>query len=127
MGMFDWVEFEGNQYQSKDTPRQLCDNYKIDGLGQLWVEEYDAEWISDSTSLFGGHINQSNQHWAECRGFSGPLRFYREDKESGGYQANAWIEYLAEFKNGFMIDLKLLEGEQFIEWYKQGIEDKGLK
>jgi hypothetical protein len=127
MGMFDWVEFEGQQYQTKDTPNQLCDNYRIDGLGQLWVEEYDAEWISDSTSLFGGYINQSNQRWVECRDFTGPMRFYREDKESGGYQANAWIEYLAEFKNGFMIDLTLLEGERFIEWYKQGIEDRGLE
>jgi hypothetical protein len=127
MGMFDWVEFEGDQYQSKDTPNQFCDNYKIDGLGQLWVEEYDAEWVIDKTAFFGAYIKQSNQRWTECRDFSGAMRFYREDQKHGGYKSNAWIEYLAKFKNGFMIDLKLVEGERFIEWYRQGIEDKGLE
>ena len=125
--MFDWVEFEGNQYQSKDTPRQLCDNYKIDGLGQLWVENYDAEWISDSTSLFGGYINQSNQRWAECRDFSGPMRFYRENKEHGGYKNDAWIEWQAEFKCGLMIGLKMLEGDKFLTWYQEAIEKRGLE
>jgi hypothetical protein len=43
MGMFDWVEWEGEQYQSKDTPNQACDEYAIDQLGQrLMVEEYDG-------------------------------------------------------------------------------------
>lgn len=127
MGMFDWVEFEGKRYQSKDTPRQLCDEYRIDENGELWVEEYDAEWIADADSMFGGYLRQYNQRWRSCKEFSGTMRFYREDRERGGYQADAWNEWLAEFKCGIMIDLKLVEGERFIEWYKAGIEERGLK
>jgi hypothetical protein len=127
MGMFDWVEWEGNQYQTKDTPNQLCDNYRIDDLGRLWEEQYDAEWQTDSQSLFGGHIHQSNQRWVECADFTGAMRFYREDPDRGGYKNSAWIEYEAEFKLGQMISLKSVEDNRFVDWYKQGIEDKGLK
>ena len=47
MGMFDNIQYQDQEYQTKDTPRQLLDNYKIDELGQLWVEEYDSEWVED--------------------------------------------------------------------------------
>jgi|APGre2960657373_1045057.scaffolds.fasta_scaffold06342_4 hypothetical protein len=127
MGMFDWVEFEGQQYQTKDTPNQLCDNYRIDELGRLWEEQYDAEWQTDSQSLFGGHIHQSNQRWVECRDFTGPMRFYRENKEHGGYKNDAWIEWQAEFKCGLMIGLKMLEGDKFLTWYQEAIEKRGLE
>jgi len=127
MGMFDWVEFEGNKYQSKDTPRQMLDQYKIDELGRLWVEEYDAEWINDASHLFGMYLDTKNHHWKWCDDFSGSLRFYRENQEQGGYSANAWIEYEALFKDGCMIDLKQTEGNRFIEWYQQGLEQKGLQ
>ena len=127
MGMFDWVEFEGRRYQSKDTPNQMLDKYRIDENGALWVEEYDAEWIADADAMFGGYIRQSNQRWRPCEEFSGSLRFYREDTERGGHRSDAWNEWQAEFKCGLMIDLKLIEGERFIEWYKQGLEERGLK
>ena len=128
MGMFDYVEWEGNIYQSKDTPRQLCDNYRITGCGELMVEEYDAEWVRDETNaLFGMRLNTSNHRWRECREFSGTIRFYREDKERGGHKANAWNEWEAEFKCGLMIGLKLIEGEPLTEWYMKGLEEKGLE
>ena len=127
MGMFDWVEFEGQQYQTKDTPNQLCDNYRIDDLGRLWEEQYDAEWQPDSQSLFGGHIHQSNQRWVECRDFTGLMRFYREDKEHGGYTNDAWIEWQAEFKLGQMISLKMTDGDRFLTWYHEAIEKRGLE
>ena len=126
MGMFDWLEFDGHKYQSKDTPRQLCDEYRIDELGRIWEEQYEAEWVSDPGALFGGYIEQHNRHWKLCEDLSGVVRFYRENKEAGGYQVDAWIEYEAEFKNGQMISLKSVEENQFIDWYKQGMEDKGL-
>ena len=126
MGMFDHIEFQGQQYQTKDTPLQLCEYYRIDDLGRLWEQQYDAEWISGE-GLLGGHIHQTNQRWVECQDFTGPVRFYREDPERGGHKKDAWVEYEAVFKLGQMIGLKLLEGERFIEWYKQGIEEKGLK
>ena len=127
MGMFDWVEWEGHQYQTKDTPRQLCDNYRIDELGRLWEEQYDAEWQPDSRSLFGGHMHQSNQRWVECQDFTGPMRFYREDKERGGYTNDAWIEWQAEFKLGQMISLKMTDGDRFLTWYHEAIEKRGLE
>ena len=128
MGMFDWVEWEGQRYQSKDTPNQLCDEYRIDDLGRLWVEEYDAEWVKDETNiLFGMRMDTSNHRWRECQEFSGSIRFYREDTERGGHRANAWMEWQAEFKSGLMIGLKLIEGEPLTEWYKKGVEEKGLE
>lgn len=127
MGMFDWVEWEGRQYQTKDTPRQFCDNYRIDENGVLWVEEYDAEWVQDSNHVFGAYIDQKNRRWRPCEEFSGKMRFYRENRERGGWNTNAWTEFEAEFIRGLMIDLKLIEGEQFIQWYKQGIRERGLE
>ena len=49
MGMFDQLWFEGEEYQTKDTPSQLLDNYKIEqepvsGNWYLWHEEYDTDW-----------------------------------------------------------------------------------
>lgn len=127
MGMFDWVEFEGQQYQTKDTPNQLCDNYRIDELGRLWEEQYDAEWQTDSQSLFGGHIHQSNQRWVECQDFTGAMRFYREDAERGGHKKDAWVEWQAEFKCGQMIGLKMMDGDRFLTWYHEAIEKRGLE
>ncbi len=127
MSMFDWVEFEGQQYQTKDTPRQLCDNYRIDELGRLWAEEYDAEWVKDPEHVFGVYIKQDNQRWTECQDFTGTMRFYREDRERGGYKNSAWIEYEAEFKLGQMIGLKMLDGDRFLTWYHAAIEKRGLE
>ena len=126
MGMFDWVEFEGHRYQTKDTPNQLCDEYCITQLGLLLVEEYDAELVKDPEHIFGVYIQQNNKRWRECREFSGKIRFYREDKDRGGYEQGAWIEWEAEFKLGAMISLQLLEGNRFLEWYQAGIEQRGL-
>ena len=126
MGMFDWVEWEGQRYQSKDTPNQLLDEYRIDENGVLWVEEYDAEWVRDE-GLFGGSIKQSNHRWRPCEEFSGKMRFYRENRDRGGWNMDAWTEFEAEFKCGLMINLQLIEGERFIEWYRKGLEEKGLE
>ena len=127
MGMFDWVEFEGHRYQSKETPNQLCDEYRIDQLGRLMVEEYDAKLVRDPSHIFGVYLEQNNKRWRECVEFSGTIRFYREDKDRGGFENSAWIEYKAEFKCGLMIGLKMLEGDRFLTWYEQGIEEKGLE
>jgi hypothetical protein len=75
MGMFDWIEWEGHKYQTKDTPNQLCDEYAIDQLGRLMVEEYDAELVRDPEHVFGVYIQQNNRRWRECVEFSGKLRF----------------------------------------------------
>jgi hypothetical protein len=125
MGMFDYVFYKELQYQSKDTPAQLLDNYKIeqdqtDNNWYLWYEEYDAEWV-DGEGIFGGGLKKFNERWVRCDGFDGLIRFYREDAERGGYKADAWIEYKALFMNGQMIKLTQTDGEALTMWLKSGI------
>ena len=123
MGMFDNIKYLGREYQTKDTPLQTLDNYKIEqdqdsGHWYLWYEKYDAEWVEDE-GLFGGCIKQSNQRWVHCSDFDGEIRFYyyrsEEDQE----------EYRALFMDGRMLKIKLIQGEPLTEWLVKGIEDKG--
>jgi len=110
MGMFDEIYYQGEKYQTKDTPRQTLDKYKIEydqdsGHQYLWHEEYDCEWVDDE-GLFGGHLRQFNQRWVHCDDFDGAIRFYREDKENGGWKNDKWIEYKAVFVNGQVLKLE---------------------
>lgn len=121
--MFDNLEYRGRQYQTKDTPQQTLDNYKIEqesGVWRLWHEEYDSEWDEDE-GLFGGCIKQSNQRWVRCDDFDGEIRFYwyrsEEDQE----------EYKALFMDGKMLKIKLVRGEPLTEWLTQGIEAQKTK
>ena len=125
MGMFDNIEYKGDQYQTKDTPCQSLDNYKIeqnqdDGHWYLWHEEYDTEW-EDHEGLFGGTLVQSNERWVCCDDFDGLIRFYwyisEEDQEV----------YEALFMDGQMLKIKLTQGEPLTEWLNKGVEEKGLK
>ena len=126
MGMFDQLYYQGQEYQTKDTPAQLLDNYKIED-NQLWYEEYDAEWV-ETEGFFGGGVRKFNERWLPCDGFDGLVRFYREDQDRGGYKEDAWIEYEALFMNGHMIKLTQTRGQEpLTAWYSQGIEDLKLK
>jgi hypothetical protein len=128
MGMFDHLHYKGEEYQTKDTPRQLLDNYKIeqnqdDGHWYLWYEEYDGEWVKDDDAFLGGRIEQSNPRWVCCHEFDGNLRFYRNDKDD----RSCWIEYRSLFMDGKMIKIKEVFDEPLTEWYRDGVEKKGLK
>ncbi len=120
MGMFDNIQYQDQEYQTKDTPRQLLDNYKIDELGQLWVEEYDSEWVEDSGFMFGSGEKQSNHRWVLCPEFDGNLRFYRGE-------GTDWVEYRALFMDGVMIKIREVFDEPLTQWYKEGVKDKGLE
>jgi hypothetical protein len=124
MGMFDNIEYRGRQYQTKDTPAQMLDNYKIEqdsasGAWHLWHEEYDAEWVEEE-GLFGGSIKQSNHRWVPCADFDGEIRFYyyrsHEDQE----------EYRALFMDGRMLKIRLTS-EPLTDWLVKGIEERGIK
>ena len=127
MGMFDNIEYRGRQYQTKDTPLQTLDNYKIEqdqdsGHWRLWHEEYDSEWVdSDENALFGGTFHQSNHRWVCCDDFDGLIRFYyyrsNEDQE----------EYEALFMDGQMLKIRQTLGEPLTEWLVKGIEERGLE
>jgi hypothetical protein len=125
MGMFDNIEYRGRQYQTKDTPLQTLDNYKIEqdlysGHWYLWHEEYDAEWV-EGEGLFGGCIRQSNHRWVRCDDFDGAIRFYwytsEQDQE----------EYQTLFMDGKMLKIKVVHGEPLTDWLNKGAEDKGLE
>jgi len=114
MGMFDEIHYQGEVYQTKDTPLQTLDKYKIEhdqdsGHIYLWHEEYDSEWIEDNDGFLGGYLRQFNERWVHCHDFDGAIRFYREDKENGGYKADRWIEYKALFMNGQLLKIEKID------------------
>jgi hypothetical protein len=117
MGMFDYLHYEGNKYQTKDTPSQMLDDYKIEhdqdsGHIYLWHQEYDAEWVKDE-GLFGGSLRQFNHRWVHCWDFDGKIRFYRpalEDKHES-WKKDAWIEYSALFMNGQLLKIKKIDSD----------------
>ena len=121
MGMYDHLYYRGDEYQTKDTPSQLLDNYRIED-NRLWYEDHDSEWV-DEEGLFGGRIRKRNERWVLCDDFDGLIRFYREDLDRGGYKADAWIEYEALFMNGQMLKLTQTAGvEPLTKWLTNGIE-----
>lgn len=126
MGMFDNIEYRGRAYQTKDTPAQTLDRYKIEqdqdsGHWFLWHEEYDSEWQEDDGSLFGSSIRQSNHRWSHCADFDGELRFYYYRSETDQE------EYRALFMDGRMLKIKLTQSEPLTEWLVKGIEEKGIE
>jgi len=128
MGMFDTIQYQGEEYQTKDTPTQLLDNYKIeqnpeDGHWYLWHEEYDTDWVDDADRFGGGYSKQSNHRWVACEDFDGVLRFYRSDKDN----RDLWIEFKTLFMDGRMIKIREVFDEPLTDWYRAGVEKKGLK
>ena len=82
MGMFDYVVYKGEKYQSKDTDRQSCDTYRIvedqeSGHEYLWLDEYDTEWVDDPEAMFGGWFKEINHRWVRQDKFDGKIFFYR--------------------------------------------------
>ena len=108
MGMFDYIYYNGTQYQSRDTPRQAIDEYKIeidqnDGHVYLWVEEYDSHWIDTADPFLGGYMYKDNERWVLCHDFTGYINFYRSTNK----EYSEWEEYTASFVNGQMTDIVL--------------------
>ena len=104
MGMFDYITYNGNKYQTKDTPAQYMDNYEIRN-NQLWHENYDAEWIDPEEGSEFGHIEKRNLRWVFREKFIGEIRFYRLlDKKT-----DTWEEYSSYFYKGQLKELHLLE------------------
>jgi len=102
MGMFDHITFEGNKYQTKDTPDQGISDYEV-RENELWYRKVKYQWVENNESLFGGFLEEISHQWEFCNNFDGAIRFYREDKENGGWKNDAWIEYKTLFMDGKMI------------------------
>ena len=104
MGMFDNIQYKDKWYQTKDTPNQALDNFKIEadqesGHEYLWEEKYEAEYVKDAESMFGGHIKRDNLRWEKCEKFDGLICFYRHENK-------VWHEYKALFMNGKLIKIE---------------------
>ena len=130
MGMFDNLHYQGHEYQTKDTPAQMLDNYKIEqdqisGLWYLWHEEYDSEWQEDG-GFFGGHLKQYNQRWVRCDNFDGVVDFYRSADNTTTVPEN-WIEYHALFMDGRLLKIHEKITEPLTKWYLDGLEQTGIK
>ncbi len=108
MGMFDYLkckyplpDADDNdlEYQTKDTPAQLLDNYEIRADGTLWHLAYDIEDRSDPNAKglarLAGSLSCSNERW-EPVPLTGEIRFYRYVDESH------CTEFSAYFVNGML-------------------------
>ena len=112
--MFDYIEYNGNKYQTKDTDSQWLADYKIehdqtDGHEYLWEEKYECEWIEEKDSLLGGYLNKKNLHWQKCSDFTGNIIFYRNVDST--YEK--WNQYNAIFVNGKMTFIYKWEGSDY--------------
>ena len=133
MGMFDNIKshyplpvagFQDRVFQTKDTPNQRLDNYKIHEDGTLWVEEYDIEdqsdcgiWERENPGLeipeyltgwesICGCMARINKRWV-ASDFSGEINFYNFLKDEKG-----WIEFQGIFEKGKLVgEIKLISYE----------------
>lgn len=104
MGMFDYINYGGHEYQTKDTPDQFMEHYEIRG-DELWYKQVEREYVEDDTDLFGCRLQEISHEWKFLDTFDGILKIYRENKELGGHKKDAWIEYAMLFMNGKIIKL----------------------
>ena len=108
MGMFDYINYKGKQYQTKNTPNQLMDNYEIRDDGTLWVEKYESEWVKDPNAWLGGFINQYNHRWEQEKNFTGEIFFYEYDGKGKDIEYSSYFIF-GELKN--IVQLKNVGGD----------------
>ena len=104
MGMFDYITYKGNKYQTRDTPSQTLDNYEIREDGTLWHNTYCMEWVDEPDHLLKGYFNQFNFEWKFCDDFIGEIKFYRQLIKN-----TVWEIYSAYFYKGVLREIHLLE------------------
>jgi len=94
MGMFDYIRYQGKNYQTKDTPMQCLDHYEIRN-DELWLKCVEREWVNDDDAIFGGYLKPISENWEPIADFDGSIEFY-DDKDT----------YIALFWEGKMIKIK---------------------
>jgi len=99
MGMFDYIRYEGEVYQTKDTPHQFMGEYEIRGK-ELWFNNVEHAWVDDEDSFLGGYLVSKRNEWYRLQDFEGAVRFYDDD-----------TEYFALFWEGEMIRIRKYEGD----------------
>lgn len=118
MGMFDNIRCKypldtpganDLQYQTKDTPCQMLDNYEIREDGSLWVEMYELEDHGDPTltgvARWAGAMTKVNLRWEPTEYYSGIINFYTYT------DTIKWIEFAATYEAGELLGIKLVRLE----------------
>ena len=101
MGVFDYIRCEveipgigaiPGTFQTKDTPAQYLDLYKIDAGGKLWHEAYEVEDKSEPGAVgmmaLLGCRSPVNHRWEPCV-FTGCLEFYGETDDGRDIEVGA--------------------------------------
>lgn len=102
-------KFQNLDYQTKDTPNQLLDNYEIREDGTLWVENYDIEDRSDPNEKgflrICGMMTRVNKTWEKVENFTGEICFYT----TLGKDHKGWVEWSSYFVNGKLKEINLVK------------------
>ena len=103
MSMFDRIEYEGKEYQTKDLDCTMT-TYIINDEGRLMVENFHLEELPrDQWDEFDKKIGFGNKRISDGMqdtNYHGMLNFYTSDQER-----NVWIEYSAKFTDGQLVDI----------------------
>lgn len=110
MGMYDTIEIDDSyglpktdEWQTKCTPVQWLNVYRIDKDGRLLHQVYDTEDRSNGKSLAGA-ATRVNKRFVPAD-FRGAISFYSSIE-------GVWHEYSALFDEGQLISIKQLEPKQ---------------
>jgi len=97
MGMFDYINYGGRVYQTKDTPAQFLADYEIRG-DELWFKNVEHKWVEDEDSLFGGYLEQISHEWERVVEFDGDITLRGDEND-----------YVAVFWEGRMVGIRQLD------------------
>jgi hypothetical protein len=117
MGMFDYIRCEmplpvtpepppDGEFQTKDTPAQYLDNYKITRDGRLLHEQYDMRWEEDAKAPLGIWQRRDGKRWVEVP-FHGDIEFGTISLHRGQFTGGDW-DYLARFTEGVCASIQLV-------------------
>ncbi len=99
MGMFDEItceypldtpEVQDDLWQTKDTPRQFLDEYKIHADGTLWHEVHDERMEMDDKAPAGFRLLRENPRWLQVSDFNGELEIHTT-KDERWYSVRFWF------------------------------------
>lgn len=116
MGMFDHLTCKyplpvsganDLDYQTKDTPSQVLDNYEIREDGALWFRDYTVRVEDDPKSPVGITVHRENEVWKPVI-LTGEIRFYTTLQSDH----TGWIEWSGYFERGILVRLNLIEHRQ---------------
>jgi len=92
------------QWQTKDTPSQYLDQYKIDAQGSLW--HYTNERLLPGVKGLGRVKVRTEFEWVKLEDFRGEICFSGFEVINGKDDYEKLWEYSALFDDGRIINIK---------------------